>query len=154
MALTRLNPRRVHLGGPLTKVDDFDYEAGGAITPGMLAEFYDDSGETKVRANSSATEIPTLAVALDRAELNKEITDAYAAGDVVPVGFMAPGTVFYGLIPSGQNISNGELLQSNGDGKLKSATATTADAMLARFQSLDNPGAVTADTRIRVQVIC
>jgi hypothetical protein len=92
-------------------------------------------------------------VALDRPELNKGLTDNYAAADLVAAGFLAPGSVFYGLIPSGQDIANGALLQSNGDGKLKAATATTQDAGLGKFQSLDNPGSVTADTRLRVQVI-
>ena len=151
MAITKLNPNTIHLAGPKVLVDDL--VAGGAITPGFLVEMYDDSGANKWRANASATEICAVAVALDRPELNKGIDDAYAAGDLVAVAFLAPGSVFYGLIPSGQDIANGDLLQSNGDGKLKAATATTQDAALGRFQALDNPGSVTADTRLRVQVI-
>lgn len=153
MALESLNPRRVHLGGPITVLDDFQYEASATVTPGMLVELHDSSGETKVRPHDTSTEVVTLAVALDRPENNKEITDNYASGDAVKVGFMAPGTIFYGIIPSGQNISNGEFLQSNGDGKLITASATTQDAALGKFQSLDNPGSVAADTRLRVLVI-
>jgi hypothetical protein len=151
MSITKINPRTIHLAGPCTKVDDI--AAGGAVTPGMLVEVYDDSGTNKWRANASATEIAALAVALDRPELNDGIDDAYAADDLCKVGFLAPGSVFYGLIPSGQDISNGALLQSNGDGKLKAATATTQSAGLGRFQSLDNVGAVVVDTRLRIQVI-
>lgn len=153
MALEKLNPRRIHLGGPLTTLDDFLHEASATITPGMLVELHDSSGETKVRPHNTDSEIVSLAVALDRPELNKEITDDYASGDVVKVGYLAAGSIFYGIIPSGQDISNGEFLQSNGDGKLKTASATTQDAALAKFQSLDNPGSVTSDTRLRVLVI-
>lgn len=153
MALEKLNPRRIHLGGPLTKLDDFQHEASAAITPGFLVELHDDSGETKVRPHDTDSEQVPMAVALDRPENNKEIDDDYAIGDAVKVGFLAPGSVFFGLIPSGQDISNGEYLQSNGDGKLKTASATTATANVAKFQSLDNPGSVTADTRIRALVI-
>jgi hypothetical protein len=118
----------------------------------MLVELHDDT-TLKVRANGSATEIAALAVALERNELNKTIDDAYAADDVVKFGYLGAGSVFYGLVPSGQSITFGALYQSNGDGKLKAATATTQAAMLGRFQSLDDTGAVTADTRLRVQVI-
>lgn len=153
MAITKVNPRTVHLGGPITVVESEDFVASAAITPGMLVELHDDGSNLDVRANGSATEYPALSVALELTEFNETITDAYAAGQTVKIGYLAPGSVFYGIIPSGQNISRAELLQSNGDGKLKSATATTADANLGRFMSLDNPGSVAADTRLRVLVI-
>jgi hypothetical protein len=151
MAITKLNPHTIHLSGPCVLVNDL--VAGVQATPGMLAEMFDVSGENRWRPNASATEYTALAVFLDFPEYNKGIDDVYAIGDLAKVAFLCPGSVFYALVPSGQNISNGELLQSNGDGKLKSATATTADANLGRFQALDNIGAVTADTRCRVQVI-
>lgn len=151
MALTRKNPNTIHLGGPKVLVDE--YVASAAITPGYLVEQHSDSGTLKWRKNASATEQVTLAVALDQPEFNLGIDDDYAAGDLVKAAFLAPGSVFYGLIPSGQNIAVGALLQSNGDGKLKAASATTAAANVAKFQSLDAPGSVTADTRLRVQVI-
>lgn len=154
MALDReQNPRTVHLAGPLVELDDFDHEASATIKPGHVIEMHDSSGVTKWRPHDTSTEIVTLAVALDRPELNKGLSDNYSSGDVVKAGFLAPGSVFYGLIPSGQNISNGEFLQSNGDGTLVTASATTQDAALAKFQSLDNPGSVSSETRLRVQVI-
>jgi hypothetical protein len=151
MAITKKEPNTVHLAGPKVLINDL--AAGGAITPGFLVEMYDDSGVNKWQANSGADEIVPLAVALEQDEMNKTIDDDYAAGDLCKVAFLGPGSVFYGLIASGQDIANGDLLQSNGDGYLKAATATTATAALGKFQSLDNPGAVVADTRLRVQVI-
>lgn len=152
MAITRRAPNTILLASNPGKPTVNDYPAGGAITPGMLIELYNDT-VLKFRANASATEIAAACVALDQIEMNKGISDAYAVGDLVKAHFLDPGDVFYGIIPSGQNITQGALLQSNGDGKLKAATATTQDAGLGRFQALDSPGSVLADTRVRVQVI-
>lgn len=151
MSITKLNPNTVRLGGPKVIVNDL--VAGVAITPGYLIEAYSDGGVLKVRPNASATEIAAHFIALEQTEMNKTVDDAYAVGDLVIGAFLAPGSTFWGLIPSGQNIAVGGLLQSNGDGKLKAATATTADANLGKYQALEASGAVTADTRIRVQVI-
>ena len=151
MAITQGTPRVVHLAGPKTEVNDL--RSSAIITPGYLVEMHDDSDELKWRSNASATEQVAIAVALDQPELNKGVDDTYAAGDLVRAAFLAPGSVFWGLIPSGQDISFAELLQSNGDGLLKTAGTTTAAANTAKFQSLDAPGSVVVATRIRVQVI-
>lgn len=153
MTITKLNPHTIWLGGPLTRLDDADFPASAAITPGMLVEMFDDTGDPKFRPNSSDTGQAAMSIALDREELNDDIDTAYAIGDVVKVGYLAPGSTFYGLLPSGQDIAAGDLLQSNGDGKLKIASASTAAANVAKFQALDSPGAVVVDTRVRVQVI-
>ncbi len=150
MAITKLNPRKIHLAGPVVVVHE--HMSSEAITPGMLVELHDSTG-IKVRANASATELQALSVALDIPENNKGIDDDYASGDMVKIGYLTVGSVFYGIIPSGQDISLCELLVSNADGKLKTAGTTTEAASLGKFQSLDAPGAVVADTRIRVQVI-
>ncbi len=151
MAITLQAPRNIHLGGPKVEVDDL--VASAAITPGMLIEMHDDSGVNKWRANASATEFQATIIALARPELNDGIDVDYAIGDLVPAAFLSPGSKFWGIIPSGQNISNAELLKSAANGKFQSAGTTTEAAGLGKFQSLDNPGAVVADTRIRIQVI-
>lgn len=150
MSITKNNPNTIHLAGPKVLVNE--YAAGVAITPGMLVELYSDGGTLKVRPNASATEIQALSVAIEQSWQNKGVDDAYAVGDLVAFNYLAPGSVFWGLIPSGQNIAVGGLLQSNGNGMLKAATATTQDAGLGHFQALEAVNA-TATTRIRVQVI-
>lgn len=152
MAISKRNPRTIFLSGPPAHLEN-EYHAGVAITPGMLVELYDDGGVTKVRPNSSATEFVEKAVAIEQGELNKGIDDVYAIGDLVKVAYLRPGDQFYGLIPSGQDIATLELLQSNGDGKLKAATATTADANLGLFRAMDRPGDVNVDTRVRAEVL-
>lgn len=151
MTLTPRDPATILLAGNPVIVEDYD--AGEAITPGHGVELYDVGGVLKVRKIASATEYAALCVALDRPLFGKGIDDAYAIGDRVRMAYLSPGCVFLGQIASGQNIADGALLQPAGDGTYKAATATTADANLGRLQSLDNPGAVTALTRLRLQVI-
>lgn len=151
MTLAARDPNTIWLGGP--KVEENTYVAGEAITPGHLIELYNDGGTLKWRKNASATEIQAIAVALDQPELNKGVDDAYAAGDLVRAAFFAPGSKFWGLIASGQDIDPAELLKSAADGTLQTVGTSTADANLGHFQSLEDTGAVTALTRVRVQVI-
>lgn len=147
MAITPLNPNTVHLGGPMTLVDHL--VAIEAVTPGMLVEYHDDSGTLKWGVHDAADDPVHRAVALEQDELNKTVSDAYAAGDLMKVGVLVPGSTFWGLIPSGQNISPGDRLQSNGDGKLKAA----ASGEVAFVAIESSGGAVTADTRLRVEVL-
>lgn len=153
MALASRNPFTIILSGPHW-LEDQQYPIFEAMTPGHLVEYFDDGGATKIRKNSSATAVCPRCVIAEKDYMNKGIDDAYTAGDSTPrVVWLQPGCVWYGLIASGQNIQNGELLQSAGDGTLKVATAATAAANVACFQSLTNAGNVTVLTRIRVQVI-
>lgn len=153
MSVTYQVPRTIILASHPDLVIVGDLVASAAITPGMLVEKFSDAGVLKVRANSSATEIPEMSVLLNNPERNQGIDDAVAALDLVDVWMLQVGDVFYGIVPSGQNIAVGDLLQSNGDGKLKEATASTSDANLGKFRSLSALGAVTSDTRCRVERI-
>ena len=153
MALTRKAPNTILLSQRDQVIIDDTLKASAAITPGMLVEMAASGGETTWVANAAAADVQYKAVALNAPYLNDGIDTDYASGDRVPVAFLTPGAVFYGIIPSGQDIAVGDHLQSNGDGKMKEATATTAAASVAHFQSLDAPGAVTADTRLRVVVV-
>jgi len=152
MAMTTYKPNKIRLHGETDHVENA-YVAGVAITPGMLVEMYNVGGSNRWRPCSSATNVITLAVALNQLFENKTVDDPYAVGDLVAAWFLEPGCEFWGILPSGQNIANGDYLQSNGDGKLKAATSSAASAGVARLQSLEAIGAVTADTRVRVQVI-
>lgn len=146
MAISKRVPNTIYLGGPITYVDELP--AIAAITPGMLVEYRDDSGTLSWGVHDTADDPAMAAVALDRTEFNKGIDDAYADGDLVKVGVLGQGAQFYGIIPSGQNITQGAYLQSNGDGKLKAVA--TGDG---KFVAVSSPGSVTADTRLRVEVL-
>jgi len=146
MSISTLNPNTIWLGGPKTEINEF--AAIESITPGMVLEYHNDSGTLKLGVHDSADDPCEPIIALNFPELNKGIGDAYAAGDLVKAAHLGPGATFLGIIPSGQNISPGARLQSNGDGKLKALASG-----VARFIALESSGgAVTADTRIRVEV--
>lgn len=164
MALADRNPHTILLSGPASIAASAGigvekrHRAGAAITPGMLVELYEVTNELKWRANGSATELCAMSVALDKPEEvdNTGIDDAYAANENVHVAYLVPGDEFYGKAVSGETVAIGTLLQSNGNGWLKAATATTQDAMLGRFQAmteLNGGSAITSDTRLRVRVI-
>lgn len=159
MAVPRHTPNTILLGGGQgpgaegTGVRVNRYVAGAVLTPGMILETYDDAGTTKLRPHSSATNLRSVTICLERVMLGEGIDDTIPVGDLVEDLICYPGTTFYGLIPSGADISNEELLQSNGDGMLKSATASTAAANVAWFKSKSAPGAVTQTTRIIVEVL-
>lgn len=145
-----LNPNTVHVGGPMTKVNDFP--ASTAITPGMVIELHRDSdGAKKWRPHSADTAIPSRAVALEI--LGKGPDDAYAANDLVHAAIYETGGMFWGLLPSGQNIQNAENMQSNGDGRLKTAGAAAAADGVGIYRSLEEIGSVTVQTRVVVEVI-
>lgn len=158
MSIERPNPNTIYLGGGgpggeegITYVNDI--VAGATITPGMLIETYNDGLVTKWRPHSAAAGVASRAVALEQLMLNKGVDDNYAAGDLVQAGILKAGSMFWGLIPSGEDIANQDFLQSNGDGLMKEATASTAAAGVAHYKAHDNLGAVTANTRCRVEVI-
>lgn len=148
MAITKRNPNVVHLGGEYILVNHL--AAIEEITPGMLLEYHNDSGVLKFGVHDSADAVLTGAfVALDQSEHNLGVDDVYAAGDLVKAAHMQPGATAWMLIPSGQTISPGDLLQSNGDGKLKALGSG-----VAKFISVDYTViTATADARIRVEVL-
>jgi hypothetical protein len=151
MALAHRDPNTIYISGPMTPLNE--WIGTGTITPGFLLEFYDNSGKNSLRAHSSATEQARCIVALEKSLNNKGVDDTYAANELIYAGEFQRGGVFWGIVQSGETISNAEPLQSAGNGKLKSATAATADANVYRFQPMDNLGEVAADTRCRVMVI-
>jgi hypothetical protein len=150
MALSRRNPNTIAIRPSQPPPGDIDdtLVAVEAITPGMLIELHDDAGALKWGVHDSADTPAARCVALDRIELNDGVDDAYAEGDLVKAWHMKSGDRFWGLIPSGQNITQGALLQSNGDGKLKAYSTGPGG-----FVAASSPGSVTVDTRLWVEVL-
>ncbi len=149
MAITMKTPTQIYLGGPGPQLVE-DHVAGAAITPGMLIERYNDSGVLSWRAHASAGGAGQAAFALDRSEMNKGITDAYADGDLVKAAIAQPGDVFYALLPSGQNITQGGLLESAGDGTFRALASGVA---LAQALESVNNSAGPSTARIRVEAL-
>jgi len=150
MAITKRDPNTIYLAGPVTYINDIP--AIEAITPGMLLDYEDNSGALAFGVHDAAADVQQVLVALEQTFLNLGVDDAYAAGDLVYAAALGKGAQFWAIIPSGQNIAVAQKLQSNGDGKLKDATADTAAAAVAKFAALEAVNAM-ADTRIRVEVL-
>lgn len=136
MAIVKYPPRTAHLGGP--KVEVNDVAAGGAgILPGMLIERYNSSGVPLWKLHSVAGgDCKTFA--LNQSMINKGMDDAYAVGDLVEAAIGAGGTTFWGRIATGQNITNGQKLESAGNGTLRALAAGIAVALA--LESMDATG--------------
>ena len=158
MAIIPTDPRKAYLGGPGSQLGDSavcnKYATQGTPKPGYLAELALDT-DIKWQAHGTADNVIFAAIYVENAAGNNGLEDAYADDDLAYVRHLVPGDVFYGVVPSAQDIDECEYLRSNGDGKFKTATgALTAGANVARFMSLDDTGgAVVADTRIRIMFI-
>lgn len=146
MSITRHNPNTVFLGGDRTQVNDL--AASEAITPGHLIERFNNGGVIRWRKHSSAGGDTAAAVATDQSMLNKGVDDAYAANDLVEASILHKGAEAWMFIPSGQNISAGDKLESAGTGLLRILAAGKA-----LFIALENKPSVVATTRIRVEAI-
>ena len=150
MALAHRPPNTIYLGGEITKLNE--WIAGVAITPGMNIERYNEGGKMKWRPHSGAAERPTRFFALEKMHFNKGVDDVYAINELVYAAEFHPGSTVWGLVPSGQDISAGDNMQSNGDGMMKQSTATTAAANVANFVSNENLGVIAATTRCVIEV--
>ena len=152
MAVTIRVPNTIHLGGEITLVGDI--AAGGVVTPGHLVDR--DAGAYVVHPSADGLAQP--AFALEQSEMNAgqdqnphvlAIDTAYALGDLMQVGIGKPGSTFYALIASGENIADGATLSSAGDGTLQGSSTLPVVSAVEAVDNSAGPGTV----RIRVEVI-
>ena len=128
------------LGQPVYNEDG---AAGEVITPGHLVQ-----GVTTLLKHATAGANTARAFALERDELGRGIDVNYAIGDTVKVGSFHQGEHVLALVASGQNLTEGQSLESAGNGTLR---ALAAGIVLAR--SLETTGALTTMSRVRVEII-
>lgn len=143
MAITRYNPRTIWLGGP-PQVEVNDIPASEVLTPGMLIER--DGGAYK---KHSVVGGKGTTFALDQNYVGKDYNETYAVDDLVWAGTGRPGANYLAWLQSGENVSDGDQLQSAGNGMLEPAS-TDANAIM---RALENKDTTTGDARIRVEVI-
>jgi hypothetical protein len=144
VAITRETPNTIWLGGGQSKAHLAivnDLPCDGAITPGMLIHRQD--GTYLV----CPVDVYSSTYALNQPELNKGVDDAYVDGDLMMAGIGYQGDSFYTYLASGQNVGDGDELQSAGSGKLK---ALGSGRCVAR--ALEAKNATAGDARIRVEV--
>jgi hypothetical protein len=149
MAITKLDPWTIWLGGPKTEINDL--AAHLAITPGMLVQRYVPSGTiNRLRPHSTASANTPKLIAVEHSMANKSVNDDYAVGDLVEAIACVTGTSVWAWIPSGANIAFGALLESNGDGRLK---AGSTQPLFSALETINNSGGLNAPARIRVEAL-
>ena len=156
MAIPRKTTFVIYHSGPVTHFGSpeatgiNDYTAAAVIIPGQSVELVDTAGVLQWRQTAAATGVPETFVAQPKSEHNKGVaalpadTPAYAAGDVVNVVAYSVGTVFSGILLSGQDIAIADRLQIGAGGKFIVATSPLATSNAARFRALDGTGGATA----------
>lgn len=97
--------------------------AAGTITPGMVVEL---ASATTVQAHSTQNGNVLAMVAVEDELQGKIISEDYSATDQVQCWVPNKGDIGYCILASGQNVSAGEFLSSNGDGRLKTTPDPTS----------------------------
>ncbi len=129
---------------PVYRVDEQD-TASEAITPGHLIEI--DTGQW--RKHATAGDPIARVFALERDELGKEISVAYAINDEVKAGYFHQGQRVNALIASGQNLLQAAPLESAGNGTLRALASGTHIATSAESSG----GTVLVETRHKIIVV-
>jgi hypothetical protein len=148
----------VLLGDPMTK----ERIATGAITPGWLLER--EAVNDGVQAHSTAGGDAAAYVAIENPAQSEAAGFVdYADGDRCYFAVGKPGDEFYMIAASGNDVTYGDILESDGNGLLQLYTAQAVDEggtatytvylNAARFMALEDVDASTADLRIRVEVL-
>ena len=125
-----------------------EYNAGGTITPGMLVKI---SNATTVVAHATAGGIGEKMFAIENELLGKTISDNYTSGNKVQTIICNAGDEVLGIIADGQDVEAGELLVSNGDGKLKVMTPDASNVVIEQYpiaialEDCDMSGSAGAD---------
>lgn len=150
MPLTKNPPNTVVLTGRQTMVVIPSIPViDTGCKPGMHAELFDSSGTLAWRKHSSATKMPSPYIFLEKIG-QYGIDDAYDSGSEGLVGVLEGGQEYYPLIASGENITLGDYLRSNGAGLLVEAADADAADNVSRSQAIETIGVVAASTRCRV----
>lgn len=102
-----------------------EYEANSTITPGMLIELM-STGKVRKHATASGNVLPMFAK--EDSLQGKTINDNYIAGDQVNVWIPTRGDQVNALLADEESVTVGDLLESNGFGKLQKYVADKGDS--------------------------
>lgn len=144
-------PKKILLGGANTQTQR-EGVATAVITPGMLIDVNDGQelgANANVAPHAGADLVAQSAWAVEYDLTGRGIDDDYQIGDQVVYEILEEGAAVYAILAAGQNVADGALLSSNGDGRLKAVAAT--GNVVARAREAVN--ATAAAARIRVEVM-
>ncbi len=153
-------PNRIILkGSPIYK--ERPLKASVDITPGMLCDY--DGADVKPHATAGGNASPIFAV--ENEIIGDDIDTAYTSdGETVKLAFCNPGAEVYAWLETGNNVSIGDLLESNGAGALQKHTAQAVNEGGAATYTIYARGPVAraieaqnntsgANARIKVEVL-
>ena len=126
--------------------------ANAALNPGNIIEVMSTG---KVKKHAIEGGFAQMAVAVEDALQGKTVDDAYASGALVQYHIVQRGVRFQGILKSGESVSIGTALISDGDGRLialaSAASATDVKQILCYAEEAsDQSGSDGADTLIVV----
>ena len=141
----------------LKKYNDIinEYEAGTAITPGMLIARASDGD---VDPQNVAGGVCEKMFALEDELQGKTIDTAYAAGDPVQCWNATPGEEVFAWLLNGEDVAIGEVLVAGGAGTLKAATADSSAVVTEEYpiavalEAVDMSGSSGVDPTGRIKV--
>lgn len=134
--------------------------AAVAVVPGMLVEI--KSAADTVQPHSVANGFAQKAFALENDLIGRGVGDPagstatdrqeYAIGETVQYGVFQRGAEVNAILASGQNVSEGTVLTSNGAGKLVAcgSPGTNDDPVCIALEAVN---ASSANKRIKVEVL-
>jgi hypothetical protein len=132
-----------------------EYEAAGTITPGMLLE-YTSAGKVQAHSSVGANVIPMLA--LEDELQGNGIDDDYSSGGQVQCWIPQRGAQALLIVANGQDITVGDLLESDGNGKVQVHAADSAGTLYPKqivgeaLEAVDMSGSSAADPSGRIKV--
>jgi hypothetical protein len=124
-------------------IQEEQHAAGEELTPGQLLTI--NTAGAWIKHATAGGPVPCT-IAHEREEMGKTIDDTYAVGDYVKAATYAAGMRFLGWIASGQNLQDGSIVESAGNGTFRVYASGTP---LARC--LEDTGAVVVSTRVRFE---
>lgn len=153
-------PSTIILHADDRSLDRMDGVATGEIEPGMLVEVTGsvDTGADEAREvgpqSGDAVPVP-FRLALEYSHTGGGVDDAYAADEHLEYRHFIGGEVAYGYLAEGENVTEDDLLVSNGDGTFRAADGAggeDAAAIGVATEAVDNSGGAEP-VRIRVEAL-
>ena len=118
----------------ITKHSDviMELEAHETIYPGSLVKLNSDN-EVALHTTTGSNVIPVMFVLEDELQ-GRGIDTPYAAGDMALVWIPGRGDIVLGILADGQDVSIGDVLESNGAGFLIAHVADVGDSTTGTVQ--------------------
>jgi len=146
--------RRIHIKGPYRQ-EEANAAAASSVYPGMLV-LRDSNGDVNVHNTEGG--YAERAVAAEDALQGDVVSTVYTAENILTFLLLVPGSEFYGLLASGENVSDGDKVVSGGDGTFVaesnvSSGTTVRQIMAIVLEDKDLSGSGASDTLTKMRMM-